>query len=244
MMSPIRTVCIVVGFIVAAAVLRPTPVATQAPLIAGLAARVTALENQVATLQAQVTALQAAAVPQSLLDLASYVTVDTNTIEDLVGPHIIFSGANVHIRNGSGATNGNVANRLSFNYNDALSNGLGNLIIGYNEKPLFNPFRWGSHNLVVGVGHQYDSIGGLVAGYGNWTRDLYSSVTGGFINTASSSFASVTGGGSNSASGSGSSVSGGFRNAASGHFSSISGGGEALTQTGFMGWSGGAYHTP
>jgi len=76
-----------------------------------LAARVTTLEGLVSTLQAQVAALQAGlsseaaargvadatlqaqvstisgtTVPQALLDLANYVSVETGTINDLAGP--------------------------------------------------------------------------------------------------------------------------------------------------------------
>jgi hypothetical protein len=51
----------------------------------------TALETQIANV---------ATVPQNLLDLANYVSVDLNTINDLMGPHVMFSGANVHIQNG------------------------------------------------------------------------------------------------------------------------------------------------
>ena len=73
--------------------------------------------------------------------LIPYVTVDTGKINGLDGPHIIFgkegTGVNVHVRDGSGGTDGAV-------------NGLGNLIVGYNEDS--GDTRSGSHNLVVGQG--------------------------------------------------------------------------------------------
>jgi hypothetical protein len=53
MMSPIRTVLIVVSVIISMAVLRPVPVETQSPTIRNLEARLTALESLVTTLQTQ-----------------------------------------------------------------------------------------------------------------------------------------------------------------------------------------------
>src|SRR5215831_3661523 len=70
---------------------------------------------------------------------------------------ITISGANLHIVNGLGATN--------------TRNGLGNLIVGYNEHrqpiglfcglPSPNT-RTGSHNVVVGEQLNFSSFGGLV----------------------------------------------------------------------------------
>jgi hypothetical protein len=92
-------------------------------------------------------ALSALASAQAQLDeIATYMSVDTET-------HAVnFTGANVYIRSGSGATDGPV-------------NGLGNLVVGYSEdapyfderKPLAK--RNGSHNLVVGGGASYTSFG-------------------------------------------------------------------------------------
>jgi len=157
------------------------------------------------------------------------------------GNDIYFNGTNIHITSGSGAT-------------DGVVNGLGNLIIGYNEPRGGSDDRTGSHNLVLGSKNNYTSYGGLVAGamnnilapyasvsggYGNTANESYSSVGGGISNIASGWYSSVSGGegnrasgdissvsggGSNSASGYASSVSGGISNAASGYFSSISGG--------------------
>jgi hypothetical protein len=53
MMSPIRTVLIVVSVIISMAVLRPVPVETQSPTIRNLETRLTALESLVTTLQTQ-----------------------------------------------------------------------------------------------------------------------------------------------------------------------------------------------
>jgi hypothetical protein len=57
----------------------------------------------------------------------------------LKGPHVIFTGVNVHILSGAGMTNDGKAPR-----------GLGNLIIGYNELvPGYDNLRTGYHNLVI-----------------------------------------------------------------------------------------------
>ena len=92
--------------------------------------RVAALEAQVAVLTAQ---LQAA---QSVLALAPYVRVDPNPMNDVAGPNVVFSGANVHVFNGT------------------PSIGLGNLIVGDNIAPSSPPLafadRSGSDNLIVG----------------------------------------------------------------------------------------------
>jgi hypothetical protein len=135
------------------------------------------------------------------------------------GNDVIFEGCNVHVRSGAGAT-------------DAPVNGLGNLIVGYNESSSGPPEnRTGSHNLVVGPWHTYSSYGGFVAGRNNAVTGPSASVSGGFTNTASSDFASVSGGISNTASGDFASVSGGSANTATGSRASVSGG-SANTATG------------
>ena len=57
------------------------------------------------TLQAHIDAIQltgggGGTVPQQLLDLASYLSVDLNPINGLAGPNVILTGVNLHIRNG------------------------------------------------------------------------------------------------------------------------------------------------
>ncbi len=139
----------------------------------------------------------------------AYMT--TAKINGVTGPHLVFSGVNVHVQNGSDQTDTN--------------NGLGNLIVGYNEGDLIDTTqRTGSHNLVIGPQHRYTSYGGLVAGYRNLVTGGNASVSGGEYNTASGDHSSVSGGFDNTASGQSSSVSGGDYNIASGGWSSISGG--------------------
>jgi hypothetical protein len=213
--------------------------------VTALQATVSAQAAQISALQAQVTALQ----NSNVMALNPYVSVDTtDTIQNatgLKGPHVLFTGVNVHIRSGSGSTaDGTVANP------DNSLTGLGNLIIGYNEPRIisYNNFdltgRGGSHNLIVGPGHKYESYGGFVAGSFNEISGVSSSVSGGDNNTASGNYSSVSGGGRNTASGNGSSVSGGTDNTASGEdASSVSGGVRNTASGGFSSVSGGLSNT-
>jgi hypothetical protein len=125
------------------------------------------------------------------------------------GDLLTFSGMNVQVVGGSGQTAG--------------VNGLGNLIVGYNENNVAAT-RTGSHNLVVGYDHEYTSSGGLVAGWRNTVSGTSSSVLGGRLNTASENYSSVSGGMQNTAGGFYSVISGGQGNTTSANYSSISGG--------------------
>ena len=141
----------------------------------------------------------------------SYVTISAGTIDDLPGPHVIFTGANVHIRNGSS--------------DSFVPNGRGNLILGYNESGGASPAeRGGSHNVVVGPYHRYNFGVGLVVGYNNRLGGLAASVAGGGNNNASADLSSVSGGSNNQATGIAASVSGGDSNTASGSNASVSAG--------------------
>lgn len=137
---------------------------------------------------------------EELLGNFSIVTSQT-------GSDIYIDGANLHIRNGNGFTQ--------------TTNGLGNLIVGYNEDP---GSQTGSHNVLIGSSHEFTSFGGLVAGLDNEISGEYASVSGGAGNIASGDASSVSGGGGNVASNSTSSVSGGAGNIANGLDSSVSGG--------------------
>ena len=176
----------------------------------GLPARLAALEKQVANLQSQVATLQ----QNKALLLDPYVTVDQNSENGLNGPNIVFSGANIHIVDGSGATDDNGGAPL----------GLGNLVIGYDENASSLP-RTGSHNLAVGANNGFSSVGGFVAGRFNLISGNFATVSAGIANTASGGGASVSGGSGNTASANVSSVSGGSGNTAAGPAANVSGGG-------------------
>jgi hypothetical protein len=184
------------------------------------------LQGQIKSLQADNTSLQSqltAVQANHVLLLGPFVSLDPDPEIGVAGPNITFTGANIHIVSGSGATNDN-----------GNPTGLGNLIIGYDEKPPsttgwppFNPGdRGGSHNLVTGFGHRFNraAFGGLIAGEANTISGQAASVSGGFSNTANGLDSSVSGGQFNLASGDRSSVSGGHSNTASGDFASVSGG--------------------
>jgi hypothetical protein len=156
------------------------------------------------------------------------------------GADLIISGANLNIINGGGTTQ--------------TANGLGNLIIGYNEARAVGNARGGSHNLVLGQQGNYTSFGGIIGGFqntisgpfahvltgfqngslsfyscvttgqGNNAANNYASVAGGFQNTASGLFAAVAGGNTNTASGAQAVVSGGLNNIANGLDTAVSGG--------------------
>jgi hypothetical protein len=132
------------------------------------------------------------------------------------GNDVFFTGCNVHVRSGSGATDGEL-------------NGLGNLVIGYNEDAVSlgaeqSSAREGSHNLIVGPGHSYTSYGGLVAGRLNSVHGSNSSVTGGGNNIAFGFATSISGGRDNRTNGGYTHVAGGASNAAFMGVSSILGG--------------------
>jgi hypothetical protein len=230
--------------------------------VAALSQTVSALESQLGGMQTSNTALQgqinalqtelAAVKSNHALLLGPFVSVDPNPEIGVIGPNIIFSGANIHIVSGSGATD-----------DKGNTTGLGNLIIGYDEDPFnhltgddsdglpimqapgfptpLNPGdRGGSHNLVIGGGNRFTGVGGFVAGerntingfgtsvsggFNNTASGLFASVSGGVRNTADAQFSSISGGGFNSTElSSGPSISGGFSNAVSGPFASVFGG--------------------
>jgi len=148
----------------------------------------------------------------ALAFLQPYVSLDVNPINGVNGPHIIFSGANVHVRSGSGRTDDN-----------NTPTGLGNLIVGYDEQQTEAVSRTGSHNLIVGGQHSFTRYGGLAAGAAN-TLDGVSAFAAGVRNVASGDFSSVTGGAGNFAGGGSSSISGGQENMTVEVASSVTGG--------------------
>jgi hypothetical protein len=174
---------------------------------------------------------------QVIIDVNGYYTTTTMTaLQDRVAqletklanvtattvdghPTVRFTGVNLQIVDGTGDT------QCSTVESEAC-NGLGNLIIGYNEDTDWDgtEARTGSHSLVLGTDSDWTSHSGIVAGSFNTVSGEYATVTGGFDNTASGESASVSGGWSNTASGLYSSVSGGYDNTASGWHSSVSGG--------------------
>ena len=156
-------------------------------------------------------------------------------LEDLLshfsksGNEIYITGANLHVVNGTEST--------------SSINGLGNVIIGYNEvRGDGTDIRSGSHMLVVGTKNNYSSFGGIVTGEYNTSSGWYNFVTG-RGNTASEDYASVNGGEGNTASADFSTVNGGLWNTASGNFSTVSGG-QLTTCSDWYSWCAGGLHWP
>ena len=149
-----------------------------------------AVQKDIYTLQGTVTALDKKTA-DIIPELGKYVKIDTNSISGVNGPHILITGANVHVRSGSGATDNNAAPFA----------GLGNLIIGYNENTTPTPtlVRTGSHNLVGGGMNSFSSVGGIVFGYQNTLSGPYASILGGSVNTAAGPKSTVYGGTSQTA---------------------------------------------
>jgi hypothetical protein len=170
--------------------------------------RTAALDQQVDELRAQVSELRA-----TIERLAGNLeSVDRKTAcMSSEGSDTFFTGCNLHVRDGTGDT-------------DGPTNGLGNLIIGYNEAFVPGARRTGSHNLVIGPEHSYTSYGGFVAGFYNTVSAPHASVAGGAFNTAAMNRATIGGGERNKASGLAATVSGGADNHASGEFATVSGG--------------------
>lgn len=132
-------------------------------------------------------------------DLRTYLSVDTDN------DAIVIEGANLYVQSGSGFTYGTV-------------NGLGNVIIGYDEADGYSGYgtdRTGSHNLVIGPFHNYGNYGGIVSGYAN---------------TVSGAFAAVIGSTESEAAGNGSVVVAGQDNLTSDYITAIVGGAYNTTE--------------
>jgi len=166
-----------------------------------LRAEIAALREQLLIVTAQV----------GLLDTGVTILHAKTSCMSSAGTDTYFTGCNVHVRDGSGDT-------------DGPTNGLGNLVVGYNESFVPGAERDGSHNVVIGPEHGYSSFGGLVAGFYNTVSAPHASVTGGAFNVASMNRASVTGGERNSAGSLSATVAGGLDNSAGGEFSAVAGG--------------------
>ncbi len=159
-------------------------------------AAISQLQSAVASLQSTVSSQETTI--NTLTAKLQYVTAS--------GHDLTLTG-NLHVVSGSGKTNG-------------MPNGLGNVIIGYNEARTSDPYggsgtdtRTGSHNLILGDETNYSSYGGIIAGDRNGAEKPFASVTGGCDNTASGVASSVSGG-------------------------------DAVTEGTNYGWAGGSLHSP
>jgi len=197
---------------------------------------VTTLQKQVATLQGQVATLK------STLAGVTATLHGVTRVKDANGYDTLkISGVNVQIVNGSGSE-------------DTL-NGVGNLILGYDDNYLSPKPRTGSHNLIVGDYNSWTSYGAIVAGTGDLGAGPYASVLGGEANIATGTSsvivsgvdndiptagpgAAVLSGWGNTASAPQAATAGGADNTASGWYSSVTGG-ENNVASGNYAWVGG-----
>jgi hypothetical protein len=193
-------------------------------LVRGQAGAIADLEGQLAATEARLAATEGSVGDASSVlaaqaaELAALGARTAPLAMALVdgAPALVIDGVNVYVRDGSGDT-------ACDEGADACS-GLGNLIVGYGAGDGASGGRRGTHNLVVGDYHGYDSYGGLLAGTGNLVAAPYAVAVGGFNNAASAFGAVVTGGQGNRASGEASVVGGGAENSAEGFAASVGGG--------------------
>ncbi|NNG01435.1 MAG: hypothetical protein HKM93_18750 [Desulfobacteraceae bacterium] len=179
-------------------------ISTQADTISRLEITVSTQADTITGLQGKLADVERSKV----MALDSYITIDTDS--DPRGPRVRFSGVNLQVVNGLGITD--------------ATNGLGNLLIGYDEERPDESDKTGSHYLVLGTRNNYTKFGGIVAGDHNDATGAYSSVSGGSHNTAGGDHSIVSGGSINTAGGNRSSISGGYNNETPGNHASISGG--------------------
>jgi len=245
---------VVAGSLVFAAGASAAPVRLCVPATAGAAVTSGGSTGTCASGSSPVALPSSSADQQTLISILPHIKYTASGVG--AKPTVKFSGVNVQVISGSGATNGAV-------------NGTGNVVVGYNEG---TGTKGGSHNLILGRDQGYGSYGGLLGGranvagpyatalgYNNRATGFASTVTGGYSNRATNYYASVSGGcanlagagefidvfycdtagyfptvgggSQNQASGGQSSVTGGYQNQARGTLSSVSGG-ESNTASG------------
>jgi hypothetical protein len=189
------------------------------------------LQQQVLDLEARIAELES----NSVLALDGYLSLNS---DDVSRPTALFAGVNLQVIHGAGP--------------EALEpNGLGNVIVGYDlpfvpregdtEVCSWGEYRtqeecemagqiWamqhksGSHNLVIGEGHRYSWMYGVVAGGNDTINNDSSSIIGGHYGVAEGRRAVILGGSSHVAGGNNAAVLGGWGNSATGIASTISGG--------------------
>jgi trimeric autotransporter adhesin len=168
----------------------------------GVAARLTVVE----TLAASVDSV----VQKHSAEMYKLAPLSLEVIQG--APALVVRGVNLHLQNGLGTT--------------SSSNGVGNIIVGYNTASNTREYvRTGSHNLVLGDLHEYGSYGAIVFGHSNKAMGAFA-MAGGSYNQVTATHGMVLGGTQNLASAVGATVTGGSGNQARGEYSTVSGGRE------------------
>lgn len=201
-----------------------------------LTQRVAALETTLAAAQTRIATLESEKADLEARIAELEPLGDAMQIDD--AGDVVFSGVNVRINNGLGATRCIPGGGC---------NGKGNLIVGYDEAPsecAETPGTWcagdypgctcqsiadptsertGSHNLIVGPGHRYTAAVGVVFGESNAIREWHAAVLNGQYNEVAAQDAVVVAGHSNriTDNGEGSVLLGGARNTAAHYYTTI-----------------------
>ncbi len=198
----------------------------KADLLAEADMQLTATKTQLADAETKLTSAEA-----RILALEERLAgIDTKLASMRVeGTDVFFEGVNVHIRDGSGATyvmGAPLPDSAEDVVTPADGSGLGNLIIGYNEDISNDDpdLRSGQHNLVVGSGHSYTSVAGIVAGYNNKTESHATATIGGWRNKATNRAAVIISGKDNRAEEEGAVVVGGEDNLSESNHTVVVGG--------------------
>jgi len=214
-------------------------------------AKIAALRQTIADLQSELSKAKFAISTvqnSNIMAMEPYVTLASTSY----GPKILFYGVNIQLVNNTGST--------------STPNGLGNLIVGYDNQSFAtiyfcthgnyknetdctaNGYNWttssksGSHNIIVGDENSYSYTGGLVAGFQNIINNKFSVAIGGRNNRASGFAATTLGGSLNNTTYELSTVSGGIDNEASFKYASVHGGWNNLASGDGASVSGGSHN--
>jgi hypothetical protein len=207
------------------------PVFAERPSLTSLMQKIAELQTRVEALEAELAVVQS----NSVLELDGLLTLDYSSGYATA----LFNEVNVQLVNG---------------INTYSSNGLGNLILGYNDAGLVygrpevcsegqyqsmadclgagevwaRDHKSGSHYLVIGDFNNYSKSAGVVVGDNNTSNGVGSVVLGGggiaTANRASGHFSVIVGGQNNQTTNRDTVIVGGYGNRASGHGASVSGG--------------------
>ncbi|KPK48810.1 MAG: hypothetical protein AMS22_14705 [Thiotrichales bacterium SG8_50] len=160
---------------------------------AGDSAITAAFMSADAALQAQIDILNTIDVGAIDGRLSNVEETLTCVTYDVVAKDLIFVGCNVHVRDGSGLTQG--------------TSGLGNLVVGYNLDTAGVLNRFGSHNVIIGDGQAYTTSGHLLTRSVGSSQDMTVTVGGNLSEIVSGNRSANVGSDSSVSVGSNSSVS-------------------------------------
>ncbi len=171
--------------------------------------RVAAVETTTANTRAEVAAIDPEIQSLTARVEASEATLAPVSFDPRAGAWTL-TGVNLQVRNATGST-------------DGAGDGTGNIIVGWNEAGE-DDTRSGSHNVVVGSGHAWESHSGVVSGTDHLLASAGGAALGGEGNTVTADGAVAIGGQDNVAAGLLTVTIGGVDNVAEGELSMTAGG--------------------